>query len=75
MKTAAKKKVTKKEPATDPMRLIRHDVNNQLSNIYLALEQLRYEIPDATADCVFYLDSIEMSAAKIHTLLTEEIGS
>lgn len=48
---------------------LKHDINNQLSNIFLALEQLRYEIPSATEDCVFYLDSISISTANINALL------
>jgi hypothetical protein len=65
-KTPIKKRLTK-----ETLRAMRHDVKNQLSNIYLALEQLRYEIPEPTADCIFYLDSISMSSAKIDNLLRE----
>jgi len=54
---------------TETLRSLRHDINNQLSNVLLALEQLRYEIPDASEDCTFYLDSISISAAKINALL------
>jgi hypothetical protein len=50
---------------------LKHDVKNQLSNILLAVEQLRYEIPEPTADCIFYLDSISMSSAMIDGLLNE----
>ncbi|MDO3642316.1 MAG: hypothetical protein ACTHMI_10315 [Mucilaginibacter sp.] len=53
------------------LRALKHDVKNQLSNILLAIEQLRYEIPEMTEDCVFYLDSISLSSAKIDTLLKE----
>ena len=53
------------------LRALKHDVKNQLSNILLAIEQLRYEIPEPTEDCVFYLDSISLSSAKIDTLLKE----
>ena len=55
----------------DTLRVLKHDINNQLSNILLAIEQLRYEIPDASEDCLFYLDAIAMSSAKIGTLLKE----
>jgi len=48
---------------------LKHDINNQLSNILLALEQLKYEIPDPSEDCIFYLDLISNSAAKINSLL------
>jgi len=51
------------------LRSLRHDINNQLSNVLLAIEQLRYEIADASEDCNFYLDSISISAAKINALL------
>ena len=52
-------------------RALIHNINNQLSNIYLAIEQLRYEMPDASADCVFLLDTISESSARINTLLNE----
>lgn len=54
---------------TDTLRSLRHDINNQLSNIFLALEQLRYEIPETSEDCSFYLESISMSASRINNLL------
>ena len=56
----------------DTLRLLKHDINNQLSNIFLALDQLRYEIPDVTEDCQFYLDSISMSAYKISSIMEGE---
>jgi hypothetical protein len=62
-----------KEVDKDVMRALRHDVNNQLSNILLALEQLRYELPDANEDSVFYLDLIALSAAKINNLLKQTV--
>ena len=60
-----------KEVDKEVMRALRHDVNNQLSNILLALEQLRYEIPEGTEDANFYLDSILISASKISSLLND----
>ena len=66
--------VQKKQSAgvvNQPLRALKHDVKNQLSNILLAIEQLRYEIPEPTPDCIFYLDSISLSSAKIDTLLQE----
>ena len=71
MKVPAKDKPNskKKEGKKDHLRELRHDINNQLSNILLAVEQLRYEIPEPTPDCIFYLDSISLSSAKIDTLL------
>jgi hypothetical protein len=58
----------------DSLRALKHDINNQLSNIVLALEQLRYEISDASDDCIFYLDSILMSSSKISSILNAETG-
>jgi hypothetical protein len=52
-------------------RALRHDIYNQLSNIYLSVEQLRYEIPDDVGDCSFYLESIFSSSVKINALLKE----
>ncbi|HEY8928284.1 MAG TPA: hypothetical protein VIM55_03775 [Mucilaginibacter sp.] len=57
--------------AGQALRKLKHDVKNQLSNILLAIEQLRYEIEDPTADCIFYLDSISLSSAKIDDLLKD----
>jgi hypothetical protein len=48
---------------------LKHDIRNQLSTIQLALEQLRYEIPSDSADCVFYIDTIAASCVVIDTLL------
>jgi len=59
-----------KETDLETLRALRHDIKNQLSNIYLAIEQLRYELPDVNADCQFYLDSIATSAAKINAMLS-----
>lgn len=53
------------------LRVLRHDIKNQLSNIHLALEQLRYELPEVTEDCVFYMDLISKSSIKINALLKE----
>jgi hypothetical protein len=64
------------DPRSNPVdhakfRTLRHDIYNQLSNIYLSVEQLRYEIPEDVADCSFYLESILSSSKKINTLLKE----
>ena len=70
MKKPAKETARPAEPVEgDNLRGLKHDVNNQLSNILLAVEQLRYEIPNVTEDCVFYLDSITISSTKISELL------
>ena len=55
--------------ADDKLRKLKHDIKNQLSNIHLALEQLRYEIPEPTADCLFYMDTILTSSTQINNLL------
>ncbi|MDB5030188.1 hypothetical protein [Mucilaginibacter sp.] len=54
---------------TETMRMLRHDIKNQLSNIHLALETLRYEIPHPTPDCTFCIETIFSGAEKINDLL------
>ncbi|MFD0766737.1 histidine kinase dimerization/phospho-acceptor domain-containing protein [Mucilaginibacter lutimaris] len=51
--------------------MLRHDIKNQLSNIYLALEGLRYEVEDQNGDLDLYMDSITQSAQKIDKLLSD----
>lgn len=58
--------------AEQDMRLLRHDIKNQLSNIHLALDQLRYEIEKPTEDMIFYMDTIAQSCAKINSLVKTE---
>jgi nitrogen fixation/metabolism regulation signal transduction histidine kinase len=53
----------------DNLRKLKHDIKNQLSNIHLALEQLKYEIPDLSEDCLFYLDTILTSSTQINNIL------
>jgi nitrogen-specific signal transduction histidine kinase len=56
----------------DKVRRLRHDIRNQLSNINLAVEQLKYEIPDdAGSDSEFYINTIAISCAKINMLLDD----
>ncbi len=55
----------------EELRKLKHDIKNQLSNIHLALEQLRYEIPNPNTDCLFYMDTIAISSHRINTLLKE----
>ena len=70
MKGESKEKAkAKKKDEGKVSKTLRHDINNQLSNIFLAIEQLKYEIPELTEDCVFYLNSISVSTAKINSLL------
>ncbi|WP_342646715.1 hypothetical protein [Mucilaginibacter sp. CSA2-8R] len=58
-----------KQITEDQLRNFKHDVKNQLSNINLALEQLRYEIEHPSDDALFYMDTITMSCAKINNLV------
>ncbi|WPU94169.1 hypothetical protein SNE25_01350 [Mucilaginibacter sabulilitoris] len=55
----------------DKLRKLKHDIKNQLSNIHLALEQLKYEMPDPSADCLFYMDTILTSSTQINNLLND----
>jgi len=59
-------------PAEDKIRRLRHDIRNQLSNINLAVEQLKYEIPDdAGSDSEFYINTIAISCSKINVMLND----
>lgn len=49
--------------------IIKHDIKNQLSNITLSLEQLRFEIPEDSTDGRFYFDTILSSCKNINNLL------
>ena len=53
----------------DELTVLRHDIRNQLSNIQLVVEELRYEIVDPSADVVVYLDMIASSCTNINVLL------
>jgi signal transduction histidine kinase len=54
---------------TRVFEILKHDIKNQLNNIQLALEGLRYEIPDTDANLKLYMDSLAESARKIDELL------
>ncbi|GAA3970775.1 hypothetical protein [Mucilaginibacter dorajii] len=56
-------------PEDETLRKLKHDIKNQLSNIHLALEQLKYELPDMPGDSLFYIDMINTSSTKINDLL------
>ncbi len=59
-------------PEEEKLRRLSHDIRNKLSNINLAVEQLKYEIPDdAGSDSEFYINTIAMSCAKINVLLDD----
>jgi hypothetical protein len=53
------------------LRLIKHDVKNQLSNIHLALDTIKHEVVNPTEDVKFCIDTIAASAAKIDALIKE----
>ncbi len=56
----------------DRLKEVRHDIRNQLSNIQLAAEQLRYEVPsDASEDYMLYINLIAESCGKINDFLKE----
>jgi nitrogen fixation/metabolism regulation signal transduction histidine kinase len=53
----------------EAMHTLKHDVKNQLSNINLAVEQLRYELENPTADFIFYMDTIAASCNAINNMI------
>ena len=53
----------------EAMRVLRHDIKNQLSNITLIIGELKYELKDASPDCIMYLDMLSQSTSKIDELL------
>lgn len=53
------------------LRLIKHDIKNQLSNIHLALDSLKYEVANPTEDFNFCIETIVASALKIDELVKE----
>ena len=53
------------------LRLIKHDIKNQLSNIHLALESIKYDVSEPNEDVQFCIDTIAASALKIDALLKE----
>jgi chromosome segregation ATPase len=56
----------------DRLKELRHDIRNQLSNIQMAVEQLRYEITTGeTEDCQFYISLITESCTKINESLDD----
>lgn len=53
----------------DEAYTLRHDIKNQISNIILAVEELRFEITDQNDDIKFYLDAISKSCTNINGIL------
>ena len=55
----------------EAFKVLKHDIKNQLNNIQLALEALRYEISDTDPDLKLYMDSLAESARKVDELLND----
>ena len=53
----------------EAIKVLKHDIKNQLSNIQLALDGLKYETADREAELKLYIDSIAKSAVRIDQLL------
>lgn len=60
-----------KDGEDDRLRKLKHDIRNQLSNVHLALEQLKYELPDINDEGLFFIEMIDTSAKKINDLLSD----
>ncbi|GAC1308563.1 MAG: hypothetical protein NVSMB24_22490 [Mucilaginibacter sp.] len=71
MEASENEEENEKGVGPEALRILRHDIKNQLSNIHLAIEQLRYEIPEISEDCTFYLDSIIKSSEVINKRITD----
>lgn len=56
-------------------RTIAHEVRNPLTNVNLALDQLRKEIPDGNDSAVLYGDIIERNVNRIEQLVGEMLNS
>jgi hypothetical protein len=58
----------------DRLKEVRHDIRNQLSNIQMAVEQLRYDISSGdTDDTGFYINLITESCVKINDSLKDVV--
>lgn len=53
------------------LRLIKHDIKNQLSNIHLALDTIKHEVNNPNEDVKFCIETITASALKINALIKE----
>jgi len=56
-------------------RTIAHEVRNPLTNIDLALDQLRTEVPNANEDVLTYFDMISRNSKRINQLISELLSS
>ncbi len=50
-------------------RTIKHDIKNHLSTISMVIDELKYEMANAPADQLEYLNMIAQSAIKIDAIL------
>jgi hypothetical protein len=57
--------------AQEKLRTVKHDIKNQLSNMYFAVDQLRYELDKLQAGsfALFCVDTIANSCAAINQQL------
>jgi len=53
------------------VRLVKHDIKNQLSNIHLALDTIKHEVNNPTEDVKFCIETIAASASKIDALIKQ----
>jgi two-component sensor histidine kinase len=58
-----------KSSEAQTLRTIKHDIKNQLSNVNLVLAQLKYDMKDAPADQLEYLEMMAESIIKIDAIL------
>jgi len=56
-------------------RILAHEVRNPLTNVQLALEQLKDEFEDKATEAALYFDVIERNAKRIGKLITELLNS
>ncbi|UKJ08118.1 PAS domain S-box protein [Solitalea lacus] len=68
--------VSQKLDATERVaRTIAHEVRNPLTNVNLALEQLKLEINDKNDSYDFYFDIIQRNCKRINVLITQLLNS
>lgn len=57
-------------PEKTGLAMVKHDIRNQLSNMTLCVEQLRFELPDGLSeDILFYIETIAAGCVNINELL------
>lgn len=56
-------------------RTIAHEVRNPLTNLSLALDQLKDEVPDEIEDAALYFEIIERNATRIGALISDLLSS